>query len=78
MGNWIRLIYPNELNKGFSSKFCVGSWVWHETPEEGRSMHQLKCEYTNKDEDISLNILTDKKIYCMLLKFYHLLKKIQK
>ena len=52
----IRTIYPHGLNKGFSLKFCVGSRVWQETPDEGQRMHRLKrFEYNNKDEENSLN-----------------------
>ena len=49
MVNRIRTIYPCGLNEGFSSRFCVGSWVGHETPE---------CN--NEDEDNSPNILSNK------------------
>ena len=46
-------VYTRESNKGFSSRFCVGSRVRHETPEEDRRTYQPKrCEYNN-----SLNIL---------------------
>ena len=30
------MIYSRRLNKGFSSRLCVGSRVRHKTPEEGR------------------------------------------
>ena len=33
MVNGIITIYPNELNKGYSSKFCEGSQVQPETPK---------------------------------------------
>ena len=47
---------PNGLNKGFSGKLCMGSWVWHETPEEGWRMHPPKhCKHNNEDEDNSSN-----------------------
>ena len=60
MVNGIRTIYCCGLDKGFSSKFCVGSQVWQETSKEGQRMHQPKhCEYENKDEDNSLNTLND-------------------
>ena len=59
--NGIRTMYSSGLIKGFSSKFCMGSYVQNETPEEGWRMHQLKrCVYNNEDEDNSLNILSDK------------------
>ena len=38
-GKWIRTIYNYKLNKGFSSKFHVGSQAQHETPEKGQSTH---------------------------------------
>ena len=47
------------LNKGCGSKFCVGSQVQQETPEEGWRTYKLKCEY-NKDEDSSPKTLNDK------------------
>ena len=59
MVNWIRTLYPGGLNKGFGSKFCVGSQVWQETPEENWRMHWLKhCESNNKHEDNSSNTLS--------------------
>ena len=64
MVNRIGTIYPCGLNKGFSSRYWVGFRVWHEMPEEGQRMYQPKhCEYNNKDEVNSLNILSDKKKY---------------
>ena len=52
---------PSRLNKGSSPRFWVGSRVRHETPEEERRISQLKrCEYNNKDEVNSSNILSDK------------------
>ena len=35
MVNRIRTIYSHRLNKGFGSKFCEGSQVWQDTPEDG-------------------------------------------
>ena len=50
------------------SKFHVGSWVEHVTPEEGRNTHQPKhYEDNNKDEDNSCNTLNDKKIICFIV-----------
>ena len=68
MVNKIRTIYPHGSNKEFSLRFCVGSRVQHETPEEGQQTYWLKhYEYNNKDENNSLNILSDeKKIYTIL------------
>ena len=60
MVNGIRTIYSCELNKGFSSKFCAGFRVQHETPEEGQNMHWLKHCENNKDEDNSSNTLSDR------------------
>ena len=60
----LRLYYyiHNVSVDGFGSKFCVGSRVRQETPEEGRKKHQLKhCEYKNEDEDNSPNIQSEKK-----------------
>ena len=36
MVNRIRTVDARGLNKGFSLKFCVGSWVQHETPEKAK------------------------------------------
>ena len=50
-------------NKGFSLRVCVDSWVWHETPEEGRMTYQLKCyEYNGRDEVNSPNIVSNEKM----------------
>ena len=46
--------------KGRGSKFCVGSWVWQETPEEGQRTYWPKREYNNKDEDNSPKTPNDK------------------
>ena len=58
MINGIRIIYPSGLNKGFSSKFWVGSRVRHETPAKAEGHVGRK----NEDEDNSPNILSDKTI----------------
>ena len=56
-----KTIYHRKLNKEFSSKFCVGSWVWHNTPEDGRRGYRLKrSEYNNENEGNCPNILSDK------------------
>ena len=61
MVNGIRIIYLRGFNKGFGLKFCVGSRIWHETPEQGKSAHQpIRCVLINED-DLSPNILCDKK-----------------
>ena len=50
-------VYPCGSNEGFSLKFYVGYLIQH---EEGRRTYQPKrCEYNNKDEVNSLNILRD-------------------
>ena len=65
---------PGGLNKRFSSRSYVGSWIWHETPEEGRRTHLPKCKYNNEDETNSVNILSDKNgVWIeknMILKFF--------
>ena len=68
-------IYPCGLDKGFGLKFFIGSRVWQETFAEGWRKNQPKRgEYSNKDEDNTMNILNDKNnhILCMskLLKFH--------
>ena len=60
--NRIIAIYPHGLNKEFSLKFSVDSWVWQETPENDWRTHQLKCEYNSKKEDNSQNTTNDKKM----------------
>ena len=60
MVNEIRT-YPTGWNKGFSSKFCVGSWFRLSTSEEGQRVYQTKrCENNNEAEDNISNILNDK------------------
>ena len=62
MVNEIRKIYPDGLNKGFILRFCIGSWVQHETPEKVWSRYQPKCyQYNNEDEDNCPNFLSDEK-----------------
>ena len=51
---------PGWLNKGRGWKFCIGSWVQQETPEEALRTHRPKlCEYNDKDEDNSPKIPID-------------------
>ena len=58
--NRIGTIYPCISNKGFSLRFRVDSRLWHETPEEPRKTYRPKrCEYYNKDEVNSPNILSN-------------------
>ena len=59
MVNRIGTVYPCSSKKGFSSRFFVDSRVWQETPEEGQRMNRLKCDYNNKDEFNSINILSN-------------------
>ena len=47
------------LNKEFSSNFCEGSQVQHETLQEGKETHQP--ETVSITIKTSLNILSDKK-----------------
>ena len=62
MVNRIGTVYPCGSNKRVQFKVLWGMKVYHETPEEGRRTHQPKhCEYNNKDELNSPNILTDDK-----------------
>ena len=67
--NGLRTIYPCGLDKGFSLKFCVGSRVQHEPPEQGQKAYKPKCEYNNEDEDNSPNILGDKNYQTSSQKF---------
>ena len=58
MVNSIETVYSCGSNKGFSLRFCVGTHVQHETPEEGQRTYQLK-HYNNKNEVSNPNILND-------------------
>ena len=61
MVNGIRKIYLYGLREGFSSKFCVGSWFRHDTPEESQRVYRPKLsEYNNEDENNTPNILSNK------------------
>ena len=56
----IGTIYPIGSNNRFSLRFSVDTRVQHETPEEGRKTNQPKCcDYNNKNEINSPNILSD-------------------
>ena len=62
MANEIRTGNPHGFNKGHSSKFHVGSWVW-QTPEEAwRTYHLKHWGNNNKDEDNSPKTYNDKKV----------------
>ena len=75
MANRIRIGDPHELNKGCSSKFHEGSWVW-QTLEEGQRTYQLKrCGNNYKDEDISLKTLNNKNHQASSQKFRQLRHK---
>ena len=70
MVNRIGTVYPCDSNKEFSSRFCVDSQVWHETPEEGRRTYWPKrCDCNNKDEVNSPNILSNNNYLTSLQKF---------
>ena len=58
MVNRITTVYPCGLNKGFNLRFCVDFQVQHETL---RIYQQKCCEYNNKNEVNSLNILSNNK-----------------
>ena len=58
----VLLVYVRGLNNIFRSNFCEGSMGRHETSEQGFTMHRPKgFENSNKDEDNTLNILSDEK-----------------
>ena len=60
MVNRIGTVNSCGSNKGFSSRFYVDYQVWHETPEEGQRTYWPKhCDYNNKDEISSPNILNN-------------------
>ena len=78
MAKGIRTGNPRGFNKGRSSNFREGSWVW-QTPEEGRRTYWLKrCGNNNKDEDNSLKILNDKNQQASSQKFRQLMKHMIK
>ena len=57
----IRASDPYQLNKGYSSNFCVGSRVLQEKLEEGWKTYWPKhCEYNYKDEGSCPKTLNDK------------------
>ena len=63
MVNRIGTVYPCGSNKEFSSRFCEDSQARHETLEEDRRTYRLKrCQYNNKDEVSSLNILSNNQL----------------
>ena len=71
MVNGIRTSEQRRLNKGRGSKFCVGSGVRKNTPEERqRTLRPKRCEYNNKAEDDSSKTLNDP--IEMLQNFKHL------
>ena len=73
MVNRTGIVYSYELDKGFSSRFCVGSWVWH---GEGWRTYQPKCVYNNEDELNSPNILSDKNYQASSHKFRQITKSL--
>ena len=73
MVNGIRASDLHGLNKGCGLRFCVGSQVQQETPEESqRTYWPKRYEYNYKDEDNSLKTLTDK-VQALSQKFRHLI-----
>ena len=76
MVNGIRATDSCGLNKVRGSKFCVGSQVWQETPEEGERTHWPKWREYNKDEDNSLKTLNDKNMKQLCKKIFISLKCI--
>ena len=76
MGNKIGTIYSSGLNKRFSTRFYVGYRVRQETPEKGRRIYRLKCcEYKNKDEANSTNILRDNNYQALFRKFRQIITR---
>ena len=74
MVNGFKIIYLRGLNKGFTLRFCVGSRVQHEAPNEGRRTYCPKrCEYNNDDEGNIPNILRDKNYQVSSQKFTQIL-----
>ena len=70
MVNRIVTIYFRIFNKRFNSRFCLGSLVRHETPEESRRSHLPKlCDYDNDDEINSPNIISDQNDQASFQKF---------
>ena len=59
MVNRIRTVYPCWLKKG-DWRFCVGSRDWYETPEKAKKYDGWNV-VSIKNEDISLNIISNKK-----------------
>ena len=77
MVNKIGTVYLCSSNKGFSLRFCVDSWVRHETPEEGwMTYHPKHCDYDNKEEINSLNILSNNNYQTSSQEFWWI--KVQK
>ena len=73
MVNRIRASDTPRLNKRHSSKFCLGSQVQQEIPEEGQRTYQPKrCEYDNKVEDNNSKTMNDKNHQASTQKFRQL------
>ena len=76
MANGIRTGGPHGFNKGCSSKFCEGFWVW-QTPEEGQRTYRPKRRgNNNKDEDNSPKNLNDKNHQASFQKFRQLISSL--
>ena len=59
------------LDKGFASKFWVGSRIRNKTPKEGPRTHRPKrCEYNKEDEDNCANTLSDTNFLASLRKSF--------
>ena len=68
-------IWSNEkilwLDKGFRSRLCLGFWVQHKIPEEGRQTYRQKfCVYN--DVDKSPDILSDQNYQASSQKFWQI------
>ena len=62
----------------FGLKFHVGSWVWHETPEEDWRTQWAKCKYNNEDEDNNPNTLNDKNAFNIISNSISLFMNVHK
>ena len=70
MINGIRTIYTCGLNKGFFSKYRVGSQVYQETTEEGRNIDNSKPNALNNIYyQSSSQILTNSTCYMFSCKY---------
>ena len=70
MANGIRTVELCRFNKGRSSKFDVGSWVWQIPEEDRRTYRPKRYRNNNKDEDNSPKTLNDKNHHASSQKFW--------